>query len=44
MLFENLIFAWFLVKFDQNTVNNVKEIAGATSNGVSSHSFIVTRG
>jgi len=28
MFFEILIFAWFLIKFDQNPVNHVKEIAG----------------
>jgi hypothetical protein len=28
MFFENLIFAWILIKFDQNPVNHVKEITG----------------
>ena len=26
MFFESLIFAWFLIKFDQNPVNYVKKI------------------
>jgi hypothetical protein len=33
MLFEVLIFAWILIKFDQKTGNHVKEIARTTAAG-----------
>jgi hypothetical protein len=31
MFFESLIFVWILIKFDQNPVNHVKEIAQTTA-------------
>jgi hypothetical protein len=33
MFFEVLIFVWFLIIFDQNPVNHVKEITGTTTAG-----------
>jgi len=31
MFFESLIFVWILIKFDQNSVNHVIEIAQTTA-------------
>jgi len=31
MFFEVLVFAWILIKFDQNPANHVKEIACTTA-------------
>lgn len=31
MFFEILIFVWFLIKFDQNPVNHVKEITSTAA-------------